>query len=296
MKGISIAHIGALAALSFFAGPELFSRPVQAEVVDPCEGLQEWTLVANGEPADELVERLRGNEQFFIANASPEGLGIDLDIDDLRELLREIDRDPTRVLDTDVPDAMRGIGGFSTTLFLKKLILGVHQTVYGKIRDYIFVDRTKSGHLSVDMCIDRSEFYHWDIEIANGGFGVHLRKGDPDDPNDPYYPDNPFPNVDLDLPEGATDPDEPTSIWVRGLDHKLHARGKSIEVRHIYHRSLSDPDLTRLDDNHHLYMSTEASCVDLFTQGRPPATFGELTDSDYCLGRCEHPAIVNTGG
>jgi len=48
--------------------------------------------------------------------------------------------------------------------------------------------------------------------------------------------------------------------------------------------------------NQHLYMSTPESCVDLFTEGPPPATFGELVDTGYWLGRCEHPNIGNTGG
>jgi hypothetical protein len=312
MRSFSIPCLAVLATLSFSAWPDL-TGPAQANNVDPCQGLEEWGLFVNGVPADEYVDSIRGNEEAirrFIQSPPPEGLGIDpsvLDIPSLTSLLRQIDENPRGIVPPCppiqqqrpaicVPEALQGIGGFSTILVLKKILLSVHQTLFGKIRDYIFVDKTKSGHLSVDMCMDRSEFFHWDIEILDGEYRVHPRQGDPANPRDPYYPDNPFPNVDLELPAAATDPGNPKSIWARDLDHKLHAMGDRIEVRHIYHRRLSEPDLTRLDSKHQLYTSTRASCIDLFTQGRPPATVGELKQKDYCLGRCEHPAIVNTGG
>lgn len=291
MRRISTACVTVLATLSFVACPAPTSA-ARAEVAGPCEGLEKWALFVDGEQADELVARLRGDQpgiQEFVSR-----LGIDLGVEELTSLLRQIDAEPESVV--DVPAALQGIGGFSTTLLLNKMLLGVHPTLYGKIRDYIFVDRTKSGHLSVDMCIDRRELYHWDIEILDDGLHV-ARRTEPTDPSDfDTYPADPFPDVDLELPEMAVNPAHPTSIWARGLTHKLHAKGKRIEIRHVYYRNLGDPDLVRLDPDHHLYQPTEASCVDLFTEEYPPATFGELKQKDYCLGRCEHPAILNTGG
>ena len=66
-------------------------------------------------------------------------------------------------------------------------------------------------------------------------------------------------------------------------------------VRNVYHRKLTEPNLVRIADTEWPYQVTPASCIDLFTQGPPPATFGELAANDYCLGRCAHPPIVNSG-
>jgi hypothetical protein len=101
--------------------------------------------------------------------------------------------------------------------------------------------------------------------------------------------------MDQVLPAFSRDPADPRSVWRRGLTHKLHSMGTRIKIDNIYHRKLSEPNLERLPNGHGWYVSTGASCLDLFTQGRPPATFGELTAHDYCLGRCMHPPIVNSG-
>ena len=309
MKNFSIIGIAALAMLSISGCPD-FSRSAQAQVVDPCEGLPQWGLFVGREPAEEFVARIRAQDdvEAFVQNQPPEGLGIDMDIGELTELVQRIDAEPRTII--DVPEEMLGIAGFSTTLLLKRLLFPndepvADQIVYGKIRDYTYVSETKSGHISVDMCIDRREFvplgedrrefYHWDIEIPDDQFMVAEREP-PSVPSDPATYGNPFPTINFPLPAEAVDPANPASIWRRGLDHKLHAEGREIIVRHVYHRQLSDPNLTRLPDNHHFYTSTDASCIDLFTEGPPPATFGELVDNAYCLGRCEHPGVVNTGG
>jgi hypothetical protein len=294
MKRLFMACITVVGALASIALPEP-ARAAQ-ENADLCSGLQEWGLFVNGEPADTFVNRLRNSPaqfEIFVRNPTPEGLGIQEDTQALTEILRRIDADPTSVLPS-VPEALQGISGFISAVVLKKLFLQVHPVIYGKIRDYIFDERTKSGHLSVDVCIDRNQFYHWDIEVLDGEYNVNQRIAE--DPQDPNYPDNPFPSVDLSLPAAATDPNDPNSVWRRNLDHKLHVMGSRIEVRHIYYRGPTAPNLTRLDSRHHLYTSTGASCIDLFTEGYPPATVGQLKQNDFCLGRCEHPAIVNTGG
>jgi hypothetical protein len=298
MRRFPIACIAVLATLSFSACPEL-TGPAQANDVDPCQGLEEWGLFVEGEPADDFVRRLRDNpEQLDMFLYRPPPVGLDIrrspwNIEALTSLLERIDREPTSII-PEVPEALQGISGFISILVLKKLLIQVHPVVRGKIRDYIFDERTKSGHVSVDMCIDRNQFYHWDIEVLDGEYGVHFRI--PADPQNPDYPDNPFPDVDLKLPAAATDPNDKRSVWFRNLEYKLHALGDRIQVRHIYYRGPTVPDLTRLDSQHKLYTATNASCIDLFTEDYPPATIGELRQKDYCLGRCEHPAIVNTGG
>jgi hypothetical protein len=329
MEGPSISRIAVLATIAFLACPEL-SRSAEAQRVNPCEGLPEWSLFVGlpaqeGEPievvpADEFVDSIREDrpaiERFI------KSLGIDLGIQTLIERLQEIDDWRERLIEgepppeapKEVPSALRGIGGFSTTLLLKKLLgiphahgqgLLADPVVYGKIRDYIFLKESNSGHMSVDVCIDqrmfvplgedRREFFHWDIEIPSGIYKVWERK-DPGNISNPTSYNEPFPGLNFSLPKEAVDPANPRSIWRRGLDHKLHAEGVDIEVRDIYYRTSNDPNLKRLPDGDPGYQSTVESCIDLFTQGSPPATFGELVENAYCLGRCGHPPIFNTGG
>lgn len=312
MKTHSTWRVAILGMLAVSASTG-FGTSARAQAADPCAGLPPLGLFVEGQPADEFVADLRANPedaQEFIRNEAPEGLGIDLSAADLTALLQQNQLDAKAVL--DLPEALQGIGGLPVLVLLQKLLpLDVNQppvadqVVYGKIRDYTYLTEEEAWHLSVDVCLDeqgfvplgedRREFYHWDVEIAAGASTVTPRK-DPDDPSDPGAYGDPFPGLDFEFPAEAIDPANPGSLWRRGLDHKLGAAGTGVVVENIYHRRLSEPDLTRLDDSHHLYTSTEASCVDLFTAGPPPATFGELVNAGYCLGRCEHPAIFNTGG
>jgi hypothetical protein len=280
---------------------------------------------------DDLIERCRAQEPKARAPRPCD--------EALTELLRAIDqgrdgqlpraidqgrdRRPPLVIGETVPEALQGIEGFSTTLLLKKLLRIADPrsfrdpVVYGKIRDYIFLEKpgkVGSGHMSVDVCIDPREFvplgqdwrefFHWDVEIPPDIF-TYVERTRPRDPFDSNTYNNPFPDPAsgqprFSLPKEAVDPANPRSIWRRGLDHKLHAgyplsEGTSIKVLNVYHR-LSNTGLIRLDASDQVYISTKKSCIDLFTAGSPPATFGELVEHAYCLGRCAHPAIFNTGG
>ena len=190
--------------------------------------------------------------------------------------------------------------------------------VTGKIRDYLFIadpnDKRKgSGHLSVEMLfeVDRDEmqeslFFHWDISVRN--YTVHVR-------DDSRFPDFPFPELQgkpneaneltesakVVFPKSSTDPGNPISVWARGLNHKLFAEGgkddegkDNFTIDNIY-RSRNGGPLERLDDRHEWYQTPEGSCVDLMFKGYPPAA-GLPPQTNYCLGRCAHPRIVNTCG
>ena len=219
----------------------------------------------------------------------------------------------------------KGIGSFSTYLF-SKLFLGLFASetltlrstdnnimpaiqyrepaVRGKIRDYIFIAdkdfKTGKGHLSVDVVHefcdskgDHSVFHHWDIDIHK--YTVFKR----DDTN---FPNLPFPELKdkITFPAFSLDPEDDRSIWKRCLDHKLFAEGKdekgndNFTINDIYQRVDGGP-LIRLDDAHDWYRVTKESCIDLMFKGYPPAS-GLPPQSNYCLGRCEHPKIVNTCG
>jgi hypothetical protein len=264
-------------------------------------------LDAEGLPTEPLPQ---AQQQVPVTERVIDGLGIQLDETELVALLQRLHEEPLGVYG-DVPVQLQGIAGLTTVLFLQKVYPPdaeepiANKVISGRIRDYIFVEATGRGHLAVDTCIDvldfvpvgedRREFLHWDIDIAPGGFSAGVRK-EPDDPDSLADYAAPFPGISLALPAFTVDPTDPRSVSRRGLDHKLHARGETaIDVTDIHYRRLADPELERFDDSHPWYESTPASCVDLFTEGPPPGTFGELVSADYCLGRCEQPMIVNSG-
>jgi hypothetical protein len=196
----------------------------------------------------------------------------------------------------EVPAALTGIGGFSTQLVLRAFLFKEAHKVQGRIRDYIYVDATKSGHLAVDVKTlyfasaadrdagklpKRTELLHWDIEV-DSIYEVHERGTDYDDP---------FPYVDLELPTNAI-----TSIWdpTRDLKYKLHAKGPGIKVRHVY-RKIDSGTMQLLPSTDYRYTTTYESCIDLLFNPYPPES--ELPpQKGFCLGRCKHPDIINTGG
>jgi hypothetical protein len=224
--------------------------------------------------------------------------GIDLSTADSRDnLIQLLQRtDQGFVSQEEVPAAMHGLGGIGTSLVLRAILLKEAHRAQGRIRDYVYVDQDKSGHLGVDVIIQyfasaqdrdagaapiRTELLHWDIDV-DGAYVVHERTG----PRE-----NPFPQVTLTLPEHAI-----ASIWdpTRDLKYKLHARGTDIIVRHVY-RKAEGGAIELLPSTDYRYTSTADSCIDLLFNPYPPE-FELPPQKGYCLGRCEHPFIVNTGG
>lgn len=214
------------------------------------------------------------------------------------------------MLQNETPDDFTGFCGFSTIQGYLATIGYLDDgeqplVVKGRIRDWFYNNDFLTGHLSVDVWIDYSrrvggqrvptkrEILHWDIVVENDnlddpdtGYKVVNRRG-PESINNT----DPFPGT-IRLPEAALDPSDGDSIWKRGLDHKLFARGKSIVVRNVY-RKIDDGPIKRLDDRHAFYKMTRCSCIDIMFKGHPPAL--ELPEQrSYCLGRCDHPPIVNS--
>lgn len=236
----------------------------------------------------------------FVADAdrAAETLGALLEVDVVEQraqaiaLLQGIDQ--LSFTQEEVPAALRGIGGFGVQLVARAFLLEEAHRVRGRIRDYVYVDDTKSGHLAVDVRTEffasaqdrdsgqsplRTELLHWDIEVENV-YEVHPRGLDFTDP---------FPEADLTLPGYAI-----ASIWNRDLKYKLNAKGTGIVVRHVYRKVDSNP-IELLPPTDPRYASTAESCIDLLFNPYPPET--ELPPQiGYCLGRCEQPAILNTGG
>lgn len=249
----------------------------------------EWSLVAAGEVVG--GPRFSGDQLNKIAS---ELLEFDVGTDEGRAKAKGIlaEFDKSTVTRKDVPAALTGVAGQSA-LSLVRWAVGEPQIISGKIRDYIYDDGEKSGHLAVDTRVEtfsslanlsggspfRVEFFHWDIEVIDI-YEVIPRGPDPFDP---------FPKT-VQFPPEALGPNG--NIRRRGLDHKLFARGKGIVVRHVY-RTIGNGPIERLPDDHPFYETTEDSCIDLLFKGYPPAS--ELPRQEfYCLGRCEDPQVVNT--
>jgi hypothetical protein len=264
------------------------AAPARIAEAEPEADFEEWALVVKGVPIQRLVEDRERLREAVIELVDTDNQG---QISEWVAVVRSRDGNAA-----DVPLNLRGLAGFSAVQLLESYVatfsgLDAQRRVSGKIVDYIFDDAEKAGHLAVNTKIeyfDTSESYasevpddvkryHWDIEVTKGTYLVVPHSGDRNDP---------FPGT-LALVEPTL-----TNIETRELDHKLWAKGTGIVVRHVY-EVFSDGSIARLPDTHPFYMSTEASCIDMMFKGYPPAIRLPV-QRFYCLGRCDHPEVVNT--
>lgn len=274
------------------------------------EDFDNWSLVLNGERVDDLradPEKIREAVRKLLKyepwNDDKAGKKDDKS-DDKKDDPERMDEKRYRALmagkdpdDGVTPDALKGIAGFSTT-GLKRASEGQRQLIRGKIRDYVYDDKTKSGHLAVDTWVtvfnDAKAFindkpdevirYHWDIEIEAEAFEVQPHSGDPENP---FPPTKKYPNPVQFTEETLRD------IEARGLKYKLFAQGEKVVVRHVY-RVGADGKLERLPAGHPFYEPSKESCIDIMFDRYPPA-LDLPPQRGYCLGRCDQPQVVNTG-
>jgi len=281
--------IAAMAAIFVLSACSLFDRERSAgEVVDlgtvvDAERLDK--VRSDPERARKVLVRLIGDE-----------FGTDKGLGKLKKLLESIDQG--RTPDDDVPEALKGLGGFSSVQFARAFVFPDEiRKTKGLIGDFLFDKKKGSGHLTVDMKTevflsaqsykkndpDKVVILQWHIDVKKGGFTVREHSGDSFDP---------FPET-VAFPQEALGPSG--AIADRGLNHKLYAKGKTIVVRDIF-RQVNDGPIVRLPNSHLFYRTTKASCIDLMTRGYPPQFRIDFPEqSGYCLGRCDHPNIVNTG-
>jgi hypothetical protein len=260
------------------------------EAAAPEAGFQEWALVIEGEPIRELLqdpERARDIlNQALADDEDPDKRYTD---EELADLLARLEQDDTRA--DELPEALTGISGLSTAHLLKWVLAapGQEEKISGLIRHYYFNDGTRGGYLEVDTKVEtlqngtvvQTDTLFWAVAVRPGTYQVHKRKEDP-----AHYPDDPFPGT-VEFPQPAIDPNNPDGIWKRELDHKLFAKGTGIVVLGVIKNGVL------LDQTNYRYTSTAASCIDLMFKGYPPES--ELPPQPaYCLGRCDHPQIVNT--
>jgi hypothetical protein len=253
------------------------------------EGFFDFPLAVEGSTVQALLANRDRTEEILNA-------WLDFDVVEQRSrlvaLLEGIDAGT--LAQEEVPVALSGLGGFGAVLLARSYAFNEVHEVHGKIRDYVYDEGSKSGHLAVDVRTRffasvkdrdsgkppiRTELLHWDVDV-DGVYEVHARGLD-------FL--NPFPDVALALPGYAI-----ASIWNRDLRYKLHAKGRGIIVRHSY-RKVDNGPLERVPSTDPRYARTDEACIDLLLHPYPPET--ELpAQIGYCLGRCEQPAVVNTGG
>ncbi len=120
--------------------------------------------------------------------------------------------------------------------------------------------------------------WEWELEIKNKGF--HKIPKNTGHPN--YFGP---PNKIVFTPAMKNEVD------ARGFTWKLWAENGKIRIKSLKKDGVpvnpGDPD-------GHLLISQPSDCIDLMSQNEP-MTGGISQFGAYCLGRCERPAIVNTG-
>lgn len=180
-------------------------------------------------------------------------------------------------------------------------------SMVGKIIDYEFtgsVGKPGNGKLTVIVEVTSKVFrgngrpkkktvgYKWQIEVNENGFSVVEHSGDN---SDPFEDTMDFSQEMLDRVEEL------------GFRYKLWAEGEVIEVKNVWRKKnftwedANDPGywgqpLSRTSNRwRRFYDSDVNSCIDMMFVDSPPATYADLREPPfYCLGRCKHPAIVNS--
>lgn len=134
----------------------------------------------------------------------------------------------------------------------------------------------------------RTVGYKWEIEVQNNGFRVVSHSNNDSDP---------FPGTMV-FSQNMLN-----RIKSLGFRYKLWAKGTSIVVKNVWRDMNFDwqnPNwgmaLPRGNPNwRRFYQGDSASCIDMMFVRPPPPEFTDLPGPPfYCLGRCDHPSIVNS--
>lgn len=135
--------------------------------------------------------------------------------------------------------------------------------------------------------------YKWEIEVVGDAFEVRTHSGNPA---------NPFPNT-MTFSQSMLN-----RVQSLGFRYKLWAEGTNIVVQNVWRKQNFEWDrvdmpnywgqpLPRTGNSKwkRLYESDADSCIDMMFVLEPPAKFEDLRGPPwYCLGRCQHPGIVNS--
>lgn len=244
------------------------------------EGFEDWSLIVDGMTIEDLLE-----DRATAGALLREVLDADLNDEELVALLALAKEDTTTLADLRErlgdSDRLSGIDALPIVQFLTAYVNGEQQKVRGKIRQYYFNDEEKGGYLEVDTIVEtlqggvvtETDTYFWAIAVRPPTYQVIDHSGDRDDP---------FPGT-LPLMEPKL-----TEIEMRKLDQKLWAKGPGIVIIAVERNGVLLPT------TNYLYTSTAASCIDMMFWGYPPRSELPIKQEAFCLGRCQHPMVVNT--
>lgn len=129
--------------------------------------------------------------------------------------------------------------------------------------------------------ISMTDAVRWEVEVRDDGFSVREREyADPTDP----FPDT------LDF-----SPEMVNRVNSLGFQYKLWAEGDSINIIEVARKDDGETDFTRLDLSEPEYKVGPESCIDMMFVDPPPQMLNGIGPPLYCLGRCDHPHLINTG-
>jgi hypothetical protein len=271
-------------------------------------GIETTRLILLGNDGDAVLASgvaIRNVLKDFGGNTNPNNLG---------QLIQQI-RNSNQSSGTDVPGTT-GLGGAFGQAFLdlaEDAIAGNGQfdngkrvvtSLSGQILDYAYNAADGSGKLEVNTYITsrvvpagqglpppKTVAYKWKIRVdpttANStGFIVVDRVAGP----------QPFPNTisfTREMKQRVDSLGFMKKLWVKGTNIVVE------EVRRDQNYNASNPNFQLLPPNNpnyaKLYQTDASSCIDMMFVGDPPSTMADLQAPPfYCLGRCDHPFIVNT--
>lgn len=135
--------------------------------------------------------------------------------------------------------------------------------------------------------------YKWEIEVVNNGFEVRTHSTNPRDP----FPDTM--TFSQDMLERVQELGFQYKLWAEGTDIVVHSvwRKQNFEWSRAGRPNYWGQPLPRTGNSKwkRLYVSDPDSCIDMMFVNEPPAEFEDLRGPPwYCLGRCQHPGIVNS--
>lgn len=119
-----------------------------------------------------------------------------------------------------------------------------------------------------------------DQAIGANGFVVVKR--------DDSAPDGPFPDT---MPFTSAMIND---VEFYGYQYKLWAKGNSISVEEIAEKPDGAALFTVVPTDDPRYKIGPKSCIDMLFVNAPPSVLGSLAPPFYCMGRCDHPGLVNT--
>ena len=236
--------------------------------------------------------------------------------DSVEDVIGEIDR---AFQDGTPPDAreFQGLGGIFSIAFLNaaRETLGspysrtkrVQLFVHGQIIDYEFIKQRDNpvnpigagsgriGNIVYFTTVvtpqtprdyrgqnfSRIDAVRFHVTVSDpGGFEVYKRENG--DPSRPFGDTLQFTRAML------------SDVDLYGYEYKLWAEGDAIKIDEIATKPNGQIDFTPLPTSDPRYTITPKSCIDMLFQAYPPRTLAGLGPPFYCLGRCEHPGLVNT--